>query len=88
MSLIKDALDKALETERDEEPTAKDRYKNLDSRADSFSSGKTEAESSSKLPDDSPDTPESSNWSMLFLIMGVLGFVLVAQILILWFYVL
>jgi len=85
MSLIKEALDKALETDREGESTATDRYEELDDRTDTSESERTETP---KPSDVSPEDRSSSTRSVMFLIMGVLGFVLVVQLLVLWFYVL
>lgn len=85
MSLIKEALDKALETDREQEPTASERYEELEDRTDASESERTETPTPS---DDTPDGRSSSNQTVMFLIMGVLGFVLVVQLLVLWLYVL
>lgn len=87
MSLIKEALDKALEADREEEPSATDQYEQLDSPAQPETTDDVEPRDGPEKLDASPEQ-ETSNSSVMFLIMGVLGFVLVAQILVLWIYVL
>jgi hypothetical protein len=87
MSLIKEALDKALEADREEEPTATDQYEQLDSTTRPETPDNGDPRDGTEKLDPSSDQ-ETSDSSVMFLIMGVLGFVLVAQILVLWIYVL